>query len=58
MPVLALGADHSLGTAVETQVAHDATNVTGGVVAGSGHWIPEEQPQAFVAQLLTFLNKK
>lgn len=58
MPVLALGADHSLGTAVETQVAHYATNVTGGVIAGSGHWIPEEQPQAFVAQLLAFLNKK
>ncbi|GHO63202.1 dehalogenase [Ktedonobacter sp. SOSP1-52] len=58
MPVLALGADHSLGAAVGTQVTSYATNVTGGVVTGSGHWIPEEQPQAFVDQLLAFLSKK
>jgi hypothetical protein len=32
--------------------------VSGGMIAGSGHWIPEEQPQAFVARLLAFLNKK
>src|SRR6266849_3675795 len=57
MPVLALGADHSLGAAVATQVARYATNVTGGVITGSGHWIPEEKPQELVDRLLTFLNK-
>jgi pimeloyl-ACP methyl ester carboxylesterase len=58
MPVLALGADHSLGEAVFTQVHNYATNVTGGVIANSGHWIPEEHPQALVDQLLTFFQKK
>ncbi|GHO96447.1 dehalogenase [Reticulibacter mediterranei] len=58
MPVLALGADHSLDTAVLTQVQNYATNVTGGVIANSGHWIPEEHPQELVNQLLAFFNKK
>jgi pimeloyl-ACP methyl ester carboxylesterase len=58
MPVLALGADHSLGMAVLTQVQHYATHVSGGVIANSGHWIPEEHPQALVDQLLAFFHKK
>lgn len=58
MPVLALGADHSLGMAVFTQVQNYATNVTGGVITNSGHWIPEEHPQALVDQLLAFFQKK
>jgi pimeloyl-ACP methyl ester carboxylesterase len=58
MPVLALGADHSLDKAVSTQVQNYATNVTGGVIANSGHWIPEEHPQELVNQLLAFFNKQ
>jgi pimeloyl-ACP methyl ester carboxylesterase len=58
MPVLALGADHSLDKAVLTQVQNYATNATGGVIANSGHWIPEEQPRVLVDQLLAFFNKK
>jgi pimeloyl-ACP methyl ester carboxylesterase len=56
--VLALGADHSLGAAVGTQVVRYATNVTEGVITGSGHWIPEEQPQTLVDKLFAFISKK
>ncbi|GCE15191.1 alpha/beta fold hydrolase [Tengunoibacter tsumagoiensis] len=57
MPVLALGADHSIGTAIFTQVEQYATNVTGDVISNSGHWIPEEHPQELVSKLLAFLSK-
>ena len=39
MPVLAIGADHSLGAAEDTQVRQYATHVTGMVIKNSGHWI-------------------
>lgn len=56
MPVLALGAEGSLGGFVLQQVEGYADDVQGGVLAGSGHWIPEEQPEAFLQRLLTFLG--
>ncbi|MEU8660724.1 alpha/beta fold hydrolase [Actinoplanes philippinensis] len=56
MPVLAIGADHSLGAVVETQVRQYATDVTGAVIAGSGHWIYEEHPQEMTDRLLSFLG--
>ncbi len=56
MPVLALGAEGSLGEFVLQQVERYAENVQGGVLAGSGHWIPEERPAAFLERLLPFLG--
>lgn len=56
MPVLALGADHSLGGFEEQQLRGYATDVRGGVVAHSGHWIPEEQPADLGRRLLAFLG--
>ena len=56
MPVLAIGASGSLGGSVETQVDQYATNVTGKVIAQSGHWIYEEHPQQMTKVLLTFLR--
>jgi pimeloyl-ACP methyl ester carboxylesterase len=56
MPVLALGASHSLGERVAIQVRRYATNVTGGVIADSGHWIYEEHPAELTQRLLTFLR--
>jgi pimeloyl-ACP methyl ester carboxylesterase len=44
MPVLAVGAQYSLGDFVPTQVRNYATNVTGMVIKNSGHWIYEEPP--------------
>ncbi len=55
MPVLALGADHSLGGFEEQQLRGYATDVRGGVVLHSGHWIPEEQPTDLARRLLAFL---
>jgi len=56
MPVLAIGASASLGELEATQVRHYATNVTGAVVADSGHWIYEERPAYTTALLLDFLD--
>jgi len=35
-----------------------ATNVEEGIVPGSGHWIMEENPDATVALVTSFLGKK
>ena len=55
MPVLAIGADHSLGQSVADQVKIYADDVESAVIANSGHWIWEEQPAELSALLLRFL---
>jgi pimeloyl-ACP methyl ester carboxylesterase len=57
MPVLAIGAQHSLGDFVPQQARDYATNTTGIVVQNSGHWIYEEQPAEMTGILLDFLGK-
>jgi pimeloyl-ACP methyl ester carboxylesterase len=56
MPVLAIGADHSLGAAEANQVKQYATNVTGMVIKNSGHWIYEEHSAEMTQILLNFLH--
>ncbi|TDB92128.1 alpha/beta hydrolase, partial [Micromonospora fluostatini] len=56
MPVLAVGAQASLGGQVADQVRRYASSVTGEVVADSGHWLFEEQPAELTALLLPFLR--
>ncbi|WP_020549737.1 alpha/beta fold hydrolase [Embleya scabrispora] len=56
MPVLAIGADHSLDDTLEKQAIRYATNVTGKVIGDSGHWIYEEHPAELTGILLAFLN--
>ncbi|HEX7760982.1 MAG TPA: alpha/beta hydrolase [Caulobacteraceae bacterium] len=56
MPVLAIGADHSFGTMMATDAGFVASNVKGVVIAGSGHWLMEEQPAATMAAISAFLN--
>ncbi|MFJ9352162.1 alpha/beta fold hydrolase [Streptomyces sp. NPDC101237] len=56
MPVLAIGADGSLGEEVGTQVRHYAKDVTPVVVPDSGHWIYEEHPKEMTHLLLRFLG--
>ncbi|GIJ26577.1 hypothetical protein Vqi01_17390 [Micromonospora qiuiae] len=56
MPVLAIGAQASLGGQVAEQVRRYANSVTGEVVKDSGHWLFEEQPAELTALLLPFLN--
>jgi pimeloyl-ACP methyl ester carboxylesterase len=54
MPVLVLGCVCSFGTAALDSMRLLATDVTGGVVPDSGHWIAEERPDYLVWQLLKF----
>jgi len=57
MPVLAIGADKSFGTAQADDLRFVASDVTGHVVANSGHWLMEEQPAATIAAITGFLAK-
>jgi pimeloyl-ACP methyl ester carboxylesterase len=57
MKVLAIGADRSFGTAMADDLRFVASDVTGGVIPNSGHWLMEEQPAATVAAIRTFLDR-
>jgi pimeloyl-ACP methyl ester carboxylesterase len=57
MPILALGGDKSFGTAEADTLRVVATNVTAGVIPGSGHWIMDENPEATTALIVNFLSK-
>ena len=57
MPVLALGGEKSFGTQMADVMRAGATNVTGGIVPGSGHWIMEENPAATTRLVRDFLDK-
>ena len=41
-----------------SQVETIASNVQGAVIANSGHWIMEEQPQQAIAVITGFLKKE
>jgi len=56
MPVLAVGGDKSFGTTMAVVARAAAANVQGAVIAGSGHWLMEEQPDATVAVITDFLK--
>jgi pimeloyl-ACP methyl ester carboxylesterase len=58
MPVLALGGDHSFGTQMADIMRLVATDVTAGVITGSGHWVMEEQPQQTTAAIVDFIKMK
>jgi pimeloyl-ACP methyl ester carboxylesterase len=57
MPVLAIGAEKSSGTTQADDLRFVASNVEGGIVPNSGHWIMEENPQATVGLVSAFLGK-
>lgn len=54
MPVLALNGDrHTQGQPYTLEMFKPlATKLDGGVIANSGHWTPEEQPQALATRLI------
>jgi len=56
MPVLALGGDKSFGVTMAAVMRAAASDVTGGIVPNSGHWIMEEQPAATIALIEPFLK--
>jgi pimeloyl-ACP methyl ester carboxylesterase len=58
MPVLAIGGDHSYGMGLADELRFVATDVSGLVIAGSGHWLMEEQPDATAAAITRFLRSR
>lgn len=58
MPVLAMGAEHSLGKNVELMMRDFASDVRGSVIPDCSHWIAEEQPEELTRQLLAFFSEK
>jgi pimeloyl-ACP methyl ester carboxylesterase len=55
MPVLAIGAEGTLGQMVHDQVVRYATDVRGHI-APTGHWVAEEDPAYLTPRLLSFLT--
>jgi pimeloyl-ACP methyl ester carboxylesterase len=56
MPILVLGGECSFGTTALDSMRLLATDVHGGVVPDSGHWIPEEQPDFIIEQFVNFFG--
>jgi pimeloyl-ACP methyl ester carboxylesterase len=57
MPVFAVGAEKLFGTGMADEMRFAASNVTGGIVPNSGHWIMDENPQATVELVTGFLAR-
>ncbi|MGJ8609962.1 MAG: alpha/beta fold hydrolase [Octadecabacter sp.] len=55
MPVVAVGGAGFLGPMVAMGMNHLAENVREVVIPECGHWVPDEQPEAFNTLLLDFL---
>ncbi len=58
MPVLAIGGEKSFGSTMAVVARAAADNVTEVVIPASGHWLMEEQPEASVKAIRTFLDAK
>jgi len=57
IPVLAVGgATSTSGPVVEQMMREVADDVTGLRIPGTAHWVPEENPAAFLSGLLSFLG--
>jgi pimeloyl-ACP methyl ester carboxylesterase len=58
IPVLAVGAEKSYGKRMAVELGFVADNVTGAVIANSGHWLMEEQPASTMEAIRAFLDGK
>jgi len=56
IPVLALGGEKSFGAGMATELCFVASDVKGGVIAHSGHWVMEENPAGTTKMIVDFLN--
>ena len=56
MPILALGAEKSFADGMAVEMRFVGSNVRGGIVPDSGHWIMEENPQATIKLVSEFLR--
>ncbi len=57
IPVLALGGEKSYGADMATELGFVASDVKGGMIPNSGHWIMEENPTATTKMIVDFLTK-
>jgi len=57
-PVLALGGEFGSAPDIYEALRPLCTDISGGIVSHSGHYIPEEEPQALHGRILNFLNAK
>ena len=57
IPVLAIGAEKSFGTAMADEIRAVAFDVDGVAIMNSGHWLMEEQPAATMAAIAAFLKR-
>lgn len=55
VPLLALGAASGIGSLLYERLLPLGEDVRGGVIGDSGHYIPEEQPEALAAALESFI---
>jgi pimeloyl-ACP methyl ester carboxylesterase len=56
MPFLELTGEKASGTFLIEQTKLVASNVTGVVVQGSGHWLMDEAREQVMPQIAAFLN--
>jgi pimeloyl-ACP methyl ester carboxylesterase len=56
--VLAIGAEKSYGARMADELRFVANDVTGAVIANSGHWLMEEQPAKTMEAIRAFLDGK
>ena len=56
MPVLAIGGEKSFGPTMAVVMRAAASNVRSVVIAGSGHWLMEENPKDTIAAIVDFLR--
>jgi pimeloyl-ACP methyl ester carboxylesterase len=56
IPVLAMGAQYSLGEHTAASLSQLATNLEADVVPDSGHWVADEQPQWVAERLMRFFS--
>lgn len=54
LPILALGGDGGSAPNIHSAMLPLGEDVRGGVIPNSGHYIPEEQPEALAAELVAF----
>ncbi len=57
IPVLALGGEKSYGAGMATELEFVASDVRGGIIPDSGHWVMEENPAATTMLIVDFLEK-
>jgi len=56
MPILAVGGEKSFGKGFANEIAFAATDVRGISIPDSGHWLMEEQPEATMGAIMSFID--